>query len=537
MKLINRMKPHIYNNKFTSISVLICLLLTTLFFVSCDKKESNDVNDSNKSGAVSISVNSIKEPMLLTSAIGDGQSKKASIQKTSAVIGSTSGTEQDFENFSWSLSPEVTSQPTNSASLNSSGSVKKAAAQFVAGVTSMATGKKYRILFYEVQGANQIYRASEEISVSGSRYTLNLASNVTYHWYAYSYNDGNAIPLPSDVNNPVIATRTDAPFLYDEGQITTNATTESMVDIQFEHKISKIEVKVDALQVFANSITSIQANFVNLPLTTQGFGLKTGTLNSPVLSTVNYNNAVTFVNEASPAVKISTNVLYTSTALTSFQVNFTELTINKSGSTVNLINASNPKAAVIGNFSTSPESLRRGLVTLKYKGGVIGNTEWAQGLLYYDPTDPTNPYKISEPFLTATIHSCNYYWNFNSIYPRSITNQSLAYPGDPCSKVLPEGTWKTPTVQDFNDLGQGHNSSPGVCYFNAADGERVYFHENGHIINPGCNVTNTDDGKYWSSESINTNHGSGFEIDESGFYQIESEIKDFAKGIRCIKNN
>lgn len=527
------MKSYKFYKKQTNSLFLISLFLTSVFLFSCGKNENNNVA---KSGEVSIMVSGIDEQVVLTSDIASSQNQKASTQQNT-VAGESVAKEQDFEDFSWSLSPDATS---NSTSLIRASSVKKSA---LLASSVMVIGNKYRILFYEVNNGNEVFSESAEVTTSSTRYTLNLKIGVTYRWYAYSYNDAATIPLPADVNNPVIATRTDAPFLYDEGQITTVAATTNMVDIQFDHKVSKIEVKVDALQVFANSFNSLSANYVSLPLTTRGFSLKTGALTGAALSTVNYNGAIVFQNDVSTAKKISTNKLYTATPLTSFQVSFTNIQLNKSGTNVDLI-SSTPRTATITGFSTSSASLKRGLVTLKYKGGVIGNTEWAQGILYYDPTDPSNPYKISEPFLVGTTHTCNYYWNWYSLLPRSLTGSSTTgYSGDPCKEVLPKNTWRTPTVTDFSNLNVAIANSPenGAVYFNALNGERVYFHEAGWITNSSCTPSNTNDGMYWSSGAYSATKGYTLEIDERGGTGAGNEITDYDKdhgmSIKCVKNS
>lgn len=517
--------------KLTSLTCLVSLFFTAFLLNGCSKSEEKYISQSSN---VSIGVSQIKA---LASDMGNTQSSKATKPETNGGTKKALVYAEDFGDFSWSISPDM-----NSTIKNTSGATKRSAVS-TSNVTAMGLGKKYRILFYEVKDDSEIFRESAEITVASDRHTLDLKSNVTYHWYAYSYNDDAPISLPIDVNNPVIETRTDAPFLYDEGEIKTNSSSQSMIDIQFEHKISKIEVKVDASPIFANRFNSLKANFVKLPLTTQGFGLKTGMLAASGLTTLETNSPIAFKDEASPATKISTNELYTTNPITNIQVSFTEISIDKSGKKIDLVNSSNPRLAIIEGFSPSSESLKRGLVTLKYKGTVIGNTEWANGILYYDPTDNYNPYKISEPYLTGTIHDCNYYWNWNSLYPRSITNNKTVTFGDPCKEVLPKNTWRSPSTADFRNLNVAIPNNPvnGAVYFIGSNngGKRVYFHEAGWITNNRCRVSNDNDGMYWSSDGYSSSQGMTLEIDERGGTGAGNRVthypKDYGMTIKCVK--
>lgn len=523
------------------IGTIFIVSIVNLFFTSC-KKDDNGSPD--KSGTVTISVN-VQDQSLVGLGRSEGNLQIASFSSDFLIDSSDKARDHRFENFVWSLTPEIESVSSNNK-LKSNNLTKKLVAPFASGIASMEIGRKYRILFYEVVGGNEIFRESKEITVSTDRFNLYLAANITYRWYAYSYNDENDIPLPMDVNNPVIETRTDAPFLYDQGEITTNSSTETKIDIQFEHKISKIEIKVDARELFANSFVSLQANFVNLALTTHGFGLKSGSLSGPALSTYNSNDPVVFNTGVSPAVKISTNILYTSTALSNLQVHFSDIQINKSGSNITLISPANPVTADIGGFSLNIEVLRRAIVALKYKGGVIGDYEWAQGILYYDHTDPLNPYKISEPFMVGTTHPCNYYWNWQSLLPRDLTGEDTPYNavGDPCLEVLPKGSWRTPTIVDFSNLNEAFPANPsnynGAVYFNANNGEKVYFHEAGWTDDRDCDVDNTNDGLYWSSNPNNTSYAYVLEIDERGGSGLGNEIASYSKDkgmtVKCIRN-
>lgn len=512
------------------------LVVISLFFVACSKENSN--SSFSRKGEVIINLIGIKSNLFKGERFLN--SSKSSIASNRTTSNEIEITEENFNRFSWGLSLESFEKEGLDSKHNNKASSNALSLQNTTERMPMEKGKKFRILFYEISNGDEIYRESAEITVADQRYTMRLAPNTTYKWYAYSYDNTSSIPLPADLISPQINTKTDAPLLYDHGIVSINESEENRVDIEFAHQISKIEVQVNALQVFANNFVSLQAKLNSLPLITKNFSIKQGSLGAEITSSINTSENLVFINDGSPAIKKSTNQLYTA-VFTSIPITFSQLIINKSGSNVELINSSDPKQANITGFANDVMSLKRGVVELKYKGGVIDGKEWAQGILYYDPSDINNPYKISEPFLVGTTHACNYYWNWNSILPRSITgNETIQY-GDPCREVMPKNTWRTPTNQDFASLNVAipNNPTNGAVYFNAQNGERVYFHEAGWITNNNCSVSNSNDGIYWSSEAYSTSRGYSLEIDERGGSGTGNEIthypKNYGMSIKCIR--
>lgn len=508
----------------------ICIAFFALIS-SCSKEKAQEIYP--ESTNVEIVVSGIVDQLFQTNA--SAKSSKLHQNNFASI------TEEEFDDFSWALSIENQNDNSNLKdklnTLSNSKSYKKNAATI-----KMLAGKKFRIIFYEVSNGKEIYRESAEITVSAERYLLKLNTGITYNWYAYSYDDANTIPLPTNLNNPEIITRTDAPFLFDSGSCTVGAAGGTRVNIAFKHQITKVEVKVDATEVFANSFTSLQAKFNNLNVTTKSFSLKQGVLGAQVVSTTVLDNNISFVDDEFPNIKKSTNVVYTAD-LNNIPVIFSNIVINKSGSSVALVNSSTgAKSANVIGYSTDATKIKRAVIKLKYKGGVIGNNEWAQGILYYDTTDPSNPYKISEPFMSGTVHSCNYYWSFNTLLPKSQAGNSLSPSGDPCREVLPKNTWRTPSTSDFASLNIANPNSPknGAVYFQANNGERVYFHEAGWITGTNCNVANDNDGLYWSTNERNTTRAYVLEIDERGGTGAGNEVIDYPKTygmtIKCIRS-
>ena len=428
---------------------------------------------------------------------------------------------------------------------------------------AMTAGTGYRILFYEIKSGDEIYFKSDGITAGTTAFSTKLPAQKTYKWYAYSYNQSTVPSLPVDVNNPVIQSRTDAPLLLAAGQISTGTlgSPSQHIAITFTHKVAKVRAVIDARGLIATGITSLQANFSNFNLTTHNFNIKSGAaIGSAASSTAVPTNSLSFENigptEASTAVKRSTDEYYTSTASVSVSVTVSQLTITRYGSgSSTIVSSGSPKSGTL-NFSTGLPAIKNAKLNF-VQGGTIGGTVWATGNLYYDGTAPDPfKYRFDSERTQGQTASCNYYWQWNSLFPRSVTGgkdyayQNPSYVGDPCSKVYPAGTWKTPSESDFKSLNssvaQPNSPRNGAIYFTSSSGVRVYFHEAGWLEefepvtdSDNCKVNNTNDGHYWSSTSVDSKEARELEVDERGGSNLGNTMmtddKRMGFSVRCIR--
>lgn len=448
---------------------------------------------------------------------------------------------------------ELPKSPTNSGSESLK---KKIQGDKLASV--MTSGVKYRIIFYELVNGNEVFFKTEEITAGSTPFSTTIKATKNYKWYAYSYNDFTMPAMVADVNNPIVPSKTDAPLLMASGSISGGPYNgpSQHIGIIFKHKVSKVELIIDAANAFATAITVLNANFQNFNLTSHNFNLKTGLTSGPALSTTPIPSSnLTF--ESIGAVgfetskKKSSNPYYTSTQLASIGFRISTLSILEYGLIPQtVIGPLNPKSGTV-NFTTPLPNVRLASVNVQ-AGAPINGIIWATGNLYYDPlaADPFK-YKFDEPVSSGQIADCNHYWQWNSKLPRSITGgsdyayENSAYKGDPCAEVYPKGTWKTPSTSDFTSLQTAIANNPrnGAVYFQASNGERVNFHEAGWLVS-GSNAcptpANTNDGLYWSTNSHSTNNGLVLEIDERGGTGAGNEVANYNKrygmSVRCIRN-
>ena len=438
----------------------------------------------------------------------------------------------------------------NSSSIKSKISGKKLGA-------AMESGVKYRIIFYEIINGTEIFFKTEEITTGSSAFSTTIKATKNYKWYAYSYNDATMPAMVDDLDNPVIPSKTDAPLLMASGTIAGgpfNAASKHLA-IVFKHKVSKVELIIDAANAFATAILALNVNFQNFNLTAHNFDLRTGQLSGSAISTQAIpTSPILFESTGATGYESSqqksTNSYYTSSQLASIQFKISLLTILKYGTnTETVINSNNVKTGTV-NYTTPLPNTRLASVNVQ-AGAPINGTIWSTGNLYYDQfaADPFK-YRFQDPVTSGQTAACNHYFQWNSKLPRNITGGddyaylNSSYVGDPCAEVYPKGTWKTPSTADFTSLQTALANSPrnGAVYFEASNGERVNFHEAGWLTsgsNACPNPSNTDDGLYWSTTQYNTNQGLVLEIDERGGTGAGNEVANYNKrygmSVRCIK--
>ncbi len=125
----------------------------------------------------------------------------------------------------------------------------------------MQNGYRYRILLYN-RNSGQLWRTVQ--GTAGTPLSMEGQTGETYLWYAYSYNDSEALPEPANTNNPSIETSINRDFLYASGEITipTNTQDDYNLSIVFERKVTQVHIKIDAtvLARFA-TINNLNAAF------------------------------------------------------------------------------------------------------------------------------------------------------------------------------------------------------------------------------------------------------------------------------------
>ncbi|MCA5004947.1 fibrobacter succinogenes major paralogous domain-containing protein [Sphingobacterium bovistauri] len=536
------------------------VFFTMILFVvniSC-KSEKSEINEnSDKIVDVSFEVGGIEDPVIYD------------VQSNTTNIINNSKSSKEFNTNNIISGEDFFIEFTNSTPSNNH--VKHALSSNLwdkksnkSALTFMQGSTVYKMLIYENINGVETFKNDVTVNVGQAFFKISLDIDRVYTYYAYSYNNTTIPPLPADFDNPIIESKNNAPFLLATGTINLGQTPHREV-LTFKHKTSRISVAIDALSYFASAITNVSAKINNVVLTTHDFNLKNGARVGNAKSSILSNSSLTFGNlneslgSAASAQKVSDNKLYTSSALSEIDFSITNLTVLKNNQSITLVPNGSLKTATVNGFVGGLGTVYR-VYAYIWQGQPIGNNVWATGNLFYDAT--SSSFKFDQPYMSRVQHSCNHYFEFGKLYPKGInnTNPSLALiNGDPCAKVYPENTWRTPSLSDLESLGKtsyGYENDPltvgstcrndcrGYVYFNANNGEKVYFHEAGWITGSNCTVANVNDGLYWSStQGSNNNNGTSVEIDErggngdsAGNEIVTTYPKTYGFSIRCVKN-
>lgn len=198
----------------------------------------------------------------------------------------------------------------------------------IAATQPMPVGYTYRILIYD-KATGLLWKTLQ--ATSGTPVSLDAVKGGTYTWYAYSYNNNDAIPEPANTASPAIDTAIDKDLLYATGEVVVAKTPQNQQDtyniaITFQHKVAQVSVKVDAsvLAEYA-TINSFKASFAQNNYLKKGtFDIKGGSIsNLQVIPTTDIFTTLSPTNvweanyyTADPA------------ALTSYKVNIDDLQVH-----------------------------------------------------------------------------------------------------------------------------------------------------------------------------------------------------------------
>ncbi|MVZ64664.1 hypothetical protein GQF61_02275 [Sphingobacterium sp. DK4209] len=218
-----------------------------------------------------------------------------------------------------------------------------------AAVTQMQTGTKYRIILVNTSN-NKI--ESSEIATAGTLLEIDVYKGQDYKWFAYSYNTEDVIPAP-DLANPTIVSKTNLPLLYASGIVNASTVGTTPISINFKHQLAQLQVEVDTRGLFGG-IESLAAEFSGDCIMTGNFNILTGEFDQQM--TVENVGNLKFEKLDSTSNRIQIAKCYTSAInLTSYKVQFTDLSIRLINDDVEVLTTKFPSAGLVefGAFAGS----------------------------------------------------------------------------------------------------------------------------------------------------------------------------------------
>lgn len=295
--ILHKMKSTILHKSITAIVMLFILLNNS----SCKKDESS--NSSTGESMISVNINPVEDFQ--------------NLQK----IASTSPRQEyitllnDMINVDNNFSVQVFGEEETIASANKSSSKYKSVKQ--AATTPLNDGVKYVILLYI---GNQFQKSA--IGTVGTPLQLSSRDNTTYTWYAYSYNNGANIPLPSDTNAPLIPTGNEE-LLFATGTFITTSGVKDL-PITFKHQLGKLKIRLSSENLYAK-IQSITSELTGDYIKKGNLNLKTGNIQD--FTSVNQNNNIIFTVDPTDDAVYWAEFVTAEVDLSAIEMRFTELTV------------------------------------------------------------------------------------------------------------------------------------------------------------------------------------------------------------------
>lgn len=462
---------------------LYCFLIALLFFSSCSKiKDVEGMSSGDGNLTVRISLSDNDEIPISNNAIRN-------IEKTIAV---NKPYELAFNDFNALIEPITELVPSNStinASIIPSASNKRnvATSNVDANIRCRLKIRKKSTTTWVV---NQVIsnRQTPEIRIN---------AGFEYEWFAYSFNE-TIDPIDVDASGKIPSSSIkDKDFIYAKGTINAEYG-DNYLEVVLKRKTSMFAIDLDTqglfgtiengthleiglvtgsdTSTFTNFLKFYDFDFINDTYLPSGEIAGTNKVNgNDMEAVIGFNNSIkkaTFYT-AGNSQNISANSIY---------VKLNPLSIRTAN---NIRTRTFPKVGALafaydnnGNLQTDPTpifsisnsafSVTRGkkyksTIRAIEKGLIIDGVEWARSDLYYkDNTDNgsvPSPYRFLTRFTqeynsTSTINlntnKNRYYWSFLSTTPTGAASNSIV--NDPCGKVMPEGSWRIPTVADATKL-------------------------------------------------------------------------------------
>ncbi|MHA7609754.1 hypothetical protein ACV0BM_012975 [Elizabethkingia meningoseptica] len=396
---------------------------------------------------------------------------------------------------------------TNAKLINTSGG--KVASRKVAGVlavtTPMGRGVKYRFILRD-KGTNTVVK-NIEVS-SGTDPQIKLDAGKTYLWYVVSVNSTTAGSAPGiDERTGVTADKDIASkeILYNRGEINLVYGDNNLQILLKRHRL-RIDVDLGSAE------SSVSSGTVDVGISSGStFGtsiVRTGALN---VFTGEYTNvsipqttARSLTSENVNGVVIKRATFYTVVANANEMVFQNTLKVRLDN--VRLANNTVIIATVpvnnnlfrIREFYGKIHNISVNLI--KSQSVLIRGTRWAESNLVYVPTSPDNKYQFKGNNNSGAGNATNEYWNWLSETPTGRPGDVISGT-DPCTKVLPEDTWRMPNTDEMNDLfivntNRVLSTSPRRVTWTGENGKDLVFGVHGYRDVNASSITDAVNGYY-----------------------------------------
>ncbi|MDV4043711.1 hypothetical protein CMT37_12890 [Elizabethkingia anophelis] len=447
------------------------ILAVTMTINSCSSRDDRPGESTGTDTVLKFSIAGIENSGDITSVKNASLAGKVnSYSQLSDVIASEKTT--SFGDFDIITYAEATKKDSSSGTIASTSKKMNVAASS----SPMSPLVKYRIVICYA-GTNTV--VANAVGTPGVDPVITVPSGQAYDWYAYSINESTVpaidingnIPRSNLINKDLLYTKSTNPIIPQVGQ--------NELNIVFNRKTVKLSVELNTRGIFGkienNSAVELGqdagSGFTSI-VQTGDFNVNSGTYSNlspvPAITGSQMENTIGAGGDLG-TTKTATfySAIGTTIPVNSLKVRLNNMNITLDDATTRSFTAN----TIIPYTNTSAINTALGseykITAQMVESGIsVGNAVWARTNLHYADyaTDkyrflPHNDVKIGNLLnllnliqlggaTSAQVKPANLYWNWNSLTPEGTPGS-----GDPCSKVYPEGKWKTPTQAQLSSLG------------------------------------------------------------------------------------
>ena len=455
--------------KITLTLNILILFTIGLFFNSCDKSSSKIDEDTTipYETYLKIKIGGVENPNVARSLLPIFDKKLAStlpISETKSELGVWTDVGFGLDAFTtFDVIEQVHSSEAslkdkiknNVAKLNDSDiSVNKE--DFQAATVPLGSNKKYRLLVYDA--TNTLVNPTNNVFTAGSLATLKVDAGKQYTWIAYSLDETTDPPFNPTTLQLTASELGNKNILYARSSAAVTANYgENLLNIILKHQRVRYDIIIDPRGVFGgmtNGSTIDIGTYTGGTAKTFTTLVNTGNLNltTGTYSGVTENNSgisVTNMRDTSigncTICKVATfhTIKKDPVSASTLAIQFKSLTINYPSSNDPTVYGEDLVAVFTNEaFTPNENNFYRLKATLVPGVQTANGLIWAPTNLYYDGT---HKFRASNYFAPQPFQD---YFRFLAETPSASAESG----NDPCTRVLPLGTWRTPTQAEFASL-------------------------------------------------------------------------------------
>lgn len=403
---------------------MVCLMLMAVSLIGCSKEQEKEL-ESGKT-QVTVKISSSQENAQVSNK-KPGEKSKAQLSHSELF-----SLNEDYQVLA-TLTPDQASNKLDNQIKTKAGAVKAATPV----QSPVSGGTVYYLAVYKQTGeyvTHQQYtyvpNQDPKINVSPGAYTFLAVASGTNTLPTINFNQ----PL-SQINLSITDASVD--LMYFKQDLDVQAGASNDLNVVLRHLFTQVVLTINTAEI--GDVVSIGAANIIPNLSVANVSLADGTLSYP-----------------SSATSAPKSFSFTNTSGTSLVSN--PIFIFPSNSTVGSVTIAGFQ---IGNVTkpltfsnlTLIDGIKYNIDFRLFASGInIGYETWSAGNLLYDPGQNRYSFTLSD-------NDYANYWFYNHLLPKKLdgSNQEPdpiinGGSGDPCSQVLPIGTWRLPSEDEVNQL-------------------------------------------------------------------------------------